>query len=461
MRKPILLCLLMMGGLLCVTSCNDKNNEFDNTGTSSAISLTGPDTAYMGDSITFTFKVSSEGIHLNQSKVQLWFGETIVSERIMTTPTPGEYSGKLFIPFMKNIPDGEVTVKLRVQNERFANDTIGKNIQIIRPQFPKLILRDAQGVAHDMLPVDGEPYKYVCKDVFIPTDLYAKIEAPKYGENGNTIIFGSADGKIMNGVSDQIDFSTDLPGTYDITFNTQTYEGTPFIKFAMNNIEFEKVDDTHYKVETDFTQGEDLDITGLKADYFNYWINPAFFDKVAGTNGKILRFRGRDGRYRLTVDKSLKYFKVEVLNGSALGDLDKGDDVIWVSGDANIGQPSYAKNNINWNGAEKMLCLAPIGGKRHQLILKANETLKVGAINFKFFQQRSTGGGFTADKISLGDTNKWFIVNAADGNIKAGTTAIVANRYYVITVDLSAGNTKAKMYVEEKTSFPEVPVAGN
>ena len=129
-------------------TCNDKNNEFDNTGTSSAISLTGPDTAYMGDSITFTFKVSSEGIHLNQSKVQLWFGETIVSERIMTTPTPGEYSGKLFIPFMKNIPDGEVTVKLRVQNERFANDTIGKNIQIIRPQFPKLILRDAQGVAH-------------------------------------------------------------------------------------------------------------------------------------------------------------------------------------------------------------------------------------------------------------------------------------------------------------------------
>ncbi|WP_321333890.1 DUF5125 domain-containing protein [uncultured Bacteroides sp.] len=454
MRKRLLLFLTAVS-LISLSSCNDKNDEFDDKGSSSVTSLTAPETAYMGDSITFNFKVSSEGIRLNQSKAQLLFGETVVSERIILTPTAGEYSGKLLIPFMKNIPDGEVTVKLRVQNERFASSTAEENIQIVRPTFPKLVLRDAEGTPHDMYPVPDQPYTYAVTDVF-PSELFATIEAPKYGENGNAIVFGSADGKIANGVTDKINFSADLDGSYQVTFNTLTYEGTPFIKFAMNNIEFEKVDDTHYKVETDLTQGQDINITGLKADYPNYWINPAIFDKIAGTNGKTLRFRGRDGKYRLTVDKNLKFFKVEAMNGSALADLTKGDDVIWCIGDGNIGQPSYSKNNINWSTGDKVLCLAPLGNGLHQLILKANETIKVGNINFKFYYQRGWGTEFTADKISLGDDTTWFRVNAADGNIRGGTTPLIAGKYYVITVDMSAGPTKAKMYVEEKDSFPEV-----
>lgn len=455
MRKQILLNLMLVVGFFCAASCNDENDDFDDKGSSTIHSLTGPETAYMGDSIAFSFKISSSGSRLNQSKIQLLFGETIVSERILLTPDAGEYSGKVLIPFMKNIPNGEVAIKLRIQNERFANAFTETSIQVTRPLFSKLILKDNEGRTYDMYPVSGNPHTYTAVGNF-PSELFATIEAPKYGDNGNTMTFGSVDGKISNGVTDLINFSADIDGEYEVTFNTLTYEGTPFIKFAMNEMEFEKIDDTRYKVETEFVYGQDINITGLKADYANYWINPAFFDTVKNTNGKTLRFRGRDGKYRLTVDKTLLYFRVEVMSGGALANLSNGDDVIWVIGDSNIGQPSFSKNGINWSTGEKVICMTPIGNGKHQMVLKTGETIKKDNINFKFFYQKGWGVEFTADKISLADASPWFIVNSSDGNIKKGSASLADGKYYIVTVDISSGASKAKLYTEEADSFPEI-----
>ncbi|WP_291528446.1 DUF5125 domain-containing protein [Bacteroides sp. UBA939] len=457
MRKQILLCWAMIAGFFCITSCNDKNDEFDDKGSCTINSFEGPETAYMGDSINFNFQIAGDGIQLNQSKIQLFFGETIVSERIMLTPTAGGYSGKLLIPFMKNVEDGSVDLKLRIQNERFANAVNERNIRIIRPLFPKLILKDANGVAREMLPSAEDPYKYIVTDIF-PSQFFATIEAPKYGQNGNAMVFGNSDGKIANGVSNLIEFTADIDGEYPITFNTKTYEGTPFIKFALNDVEFETIDNTRAKVEMNLKQGQDIQITGLKADYANYWVNPAFFRKVKDTNGKTLRFMGRDGKYRVTVDKSLKYFRVEVMNasGTAIANLANGDDVIWSIGDGNIGQPSFSKNGISWSTGEKVICLAPLGNGKHQLVLEAGTNIKAGSINFKFFYQKGWGVEFTSDKISLEDQSKWFRVNSGDGNIRGGDAALINGKFYIVTVDISEGPTKTKMYVEEADGFDEV-----
>lgn len=448
---------MMVAGLFCTTSCNDKNDEFDAKGNCSIHSFEGPEMAYMGDSIAFDFQIAGSGIQLNQSKIQLFFGETMVSERVMLTPSEGKYSGNLLIPFIKDMEDGSVDLKLRIQNERFANAVNERTIKVVRPLFPKLILRDADGVAHEMQPTIGDPYKYTVTDVF-PSELYATIEAPKYGENGNAMVFGSSDGKITNGSNDQINFTADIDGEYTVTFNTKTYEGTPFIKFALNDVEFESIDNTRSKVEMELKQGKDIQITGLKADYANYWVNPAFFRKVKGTDGKTLRFMGRDGKYRVTVDKSLKYFRVEAMNaaGTDIADLSKGDDAIWCIGDGNIGQPSFSKNAINWSTGEKVIALAPLGNKKHQMVLEAGQSIKKDNINFKFFYQKGWGVEFTADKISIDDGSTWFIVNGSDGNIKKGTTSITNEKFYVITVDISEGPTKAKMYAEEVDGFDEV-----
>ncbi len=453
MRRQFLLCLMMTAALFGVSSCNDKTDEFDDPGTSSIISLEGPSTAFMGDSISFSFDISSTGVRLNQSKVQLFYGETIVSERIMLTPKEGQYSGKILIPFMKNIPDGTVNVKLRIQNERFAHAELIKDIAITRPNFSKLILRGEDGKTYDMLPVAGKSHTYAVTDDF-PSEYNAKIEAPKYGTNGNTMVFGTMDSKITNGVDGLINFEADNQG-YEITFNTLTYEGTPFIKFAVNDVEFEKIDDNKSKVEMEFTQGQDINITGLKADYANYWINPAFFDIVKNTNGKTLRFRARTGKYRLTVDKSLKYFKVDVMNGNALADL-SSFDVLWCVGDGNIGFPSYSKNKINWSTANA-ICLAPMGDKRHEIVLQKGVT--INTVNYKFYGNNNWGNEFVSTKISLGDTNPWFKVNSDpsnNGNINASSTTLVTNYYYRVIVDLSGGNSNAKLYATEVVSIPEV-----
>lgn len=456
MGKPILLCLMMAAGLFCVTSCNDKSDEFDDKGNSSIISLTGPENAYMGDSIAFNFQISSNGPRPNQSKVQLLFDETIVSERIMLTPDAGTYSGKVLIPFLKNIPDGTITVKLRIQNERFVNAVASKDIQIIRPKFPELILKVSDGRELPMKPSeDGYTYKVTGS---FDNELYATIIAPKYGQNGNAMIFGSLDGKISNAGIDNINFSSDTQGEYEVTFNTRTFEGTPFIKFALNDMEFEKMDDNNFKVDRDFRQGEHIHITGLKADYANYWINPAFFAKVKGTNGKTLKFLARDGKYRVTVVKTagIKHFKVQVMNeaGTGLGVLTKGDDALWCNGDANIGQPSFSKNGCNWSTA-KSICFAPMGNGIHKLILKKAETINTR--NFKLY----SGSGFEAEfkkanYKSFADMRPYFDIPADDGNIKSGTAGLIDGKYYVITVDVSEGQTKAIASCVEVNDFPEV-----
>lgn len=457
MKRQISLCL-MMATFLGVTSCNDKKQDFDDTGNSSVISLSGPESAYMGDSIAFNFQIGSSDARLNQSKVQLLFDKTIVSERVMLTPNEGNYTGKIAIPFMKNIPDGTIKVKLRIQNERFSSVTSEIDIKISRPQYSKLVLRDNQGKAHDMLPVVGQPHTYAVTDIF-PGELFATIEAPKYGENGNEMVFGNVDGKISNGSDEEINFSGDIDGEYKVTFNTLTYEGTPFIKFAINDIGFEKIDDYKYKVETEFKMGQTISITGLKGDYAQYWINPAFFSKVKGTNGTLLKFKGKDGKYRLTVDKTLKYFRVETMVGNALAELSKGHDVVWCIGDAGIGQPSFSKNGIGWTAGEKDICLTPIGNGRHQLVLETGKTLKKDVFTFKFFYQRGWGAEFTTDKISLIDKSPWFAISPtepASGNFVKGSKSIVDGKFYIITVDISAGNNKAKMSVEEMSDFEEV-----
>lgn len=461
MKKTYVLASLLCSAMLGVISCNDTNEEFEEKGKCSIVHFQGPEQAYMGDSITFQFEVSGGGdVDLNQSKLQLYYGDKIVSERIIVTPKSGEYTGKLLVPFIKNMGDSEVNLKLRLQNTRFTNVVSEKKIVVMRPQFPKLILRDNNGQTYDMLPSKDNPYEYSVTDYF-PSELYATIEAPKYGENGNDIVFGSSDGKITNGTSFPINFTADIDGIYTVTFNTLTFEGAPFVKFAMNDIEFTKVDELHFKIETELKQGQDIQITGLKADYENYWVNPAFFRKVKGTEGRTLRFMGRDGLYRLTVDKNVKYFRVEVMNaaGTDIADLRNGDDVIWCIGGGGIGQPSYGSNPVNWTPGDKVICLAPIGNGKHQLVLEPGVTINKYDVNFKFFFQRNWGEEFKSARLTMLSGFDWFRINPGpndDGNIMGTGTLLKDGYYYVLTVDMSEGYDKSKFSVEEVQGFDEV-----
>lgn len=181
MKKHYLLCL-MAGSLIGVSSCNDKNDEYDDVGHSTIVSLNGPESVYMGDSIKFTFNVADDGeIPLSTSKIQLFYGNEVVSERIVLTGKSGTYTGKILVPLMKNIPDGDATLKVRVQNARYASDVKEMDVAVSRPSYPYLLLKTEEGAEHRMMPVSGKPNTYAVTGQF-KAEQNAYIVAPKYGE---------------------------------------------------------------------------------------------------------------------------------------------------------------------------------------------------------------------------------------------------------------------------------------
>lgn len=451
--------LMVTSAIICLSSCNDKNDDFDDTGSSQVVSVEAPSTVYMGDSIQVNYSIKTSGIKANQSKIQLYVDSQLVSERIMLTPHDGDYSGKIAVPFTKNTPDQKVTVRVRTQNERFAAATADQTIEMERPKYDHLTLIDSEGNSHTMLPSSDNPYLYSVTDNF-PSELYATIVAPAYGQNGNEVVFGYSDGVITNGTNSQINFSADEDGRYTVTFNTKTYEGTPFIKFAVNGTEFTKVDNNNSKVDMDLTQGETIEITGLKSDYAKYWINPTFFDIIKGTNGKKLRFRGVNGKYRIVCDKSNLYFRVLPLSadGSNLANLSNGESAIYLIGNGSVGMPSYKQNKSNWSPKEtNTMAFCQVKDNIYEIILEGGVNVNPSDINFKFYYNWTWGDEFTAGNYANAEgLQPYFRVNGSDGNIRQGNTGIKSGKFYIITMDLTNGPKKVVASCKEVDSIPEV-----
>lgn len=473
LRESSLMLLIVAGA--CLSSCNDRNDEFDDKGSSQVTALNAPPLAYMGDSIQFSYGINASGARPNQSKLQLYIGDELASERIMLTPQPGEYKGKLFIPFRKNLADQDVTIKLRIQNELFANATAQTTMKIERPKFTNIYFEAADGTTYPMTLADGSDYTYTTGDQPFPGSISGVFRAAAYGDNGNEIIFGNADGKIMNGITDPINFTTgeDNPDPYPICFNTFNYEGSPFVKFAVNiNNEVVEFDGNgmganQYKADINIKQGADLYITGLKKDeYADYWINPAFLDKVKGYDnlggeGSKLRWRAKDGRYRIICDKGFKYFRIYPLNaaGNGMADRRNGDDVFWIIGNNGVGFPSYAQNNSNWNTSErKSIALAPVADNVYEVVFQGGVTINPNSINWKLFWQAGwgteTGNSDYQTLVCEGLPVFDLAAQSDNGNVGKGSYTMKQGYYYRVHLDMTSG--KFKWTCEELETLPEV-----
>lgn len=264
----------------------------------------------------------------------------------------------------------------------------------------------------------------------------------------------------MNGVKTKIEFTADTDGEYEISFNTMTFEGTPFVKFALNEVEFNKQDDNNWFVDMELEQGQEIQITGLKSDYANYWVDPSFFDIKKNTNKKVLKFRAMNGKYKVTVNKAMKYFNVEPLNGTDLStfDKEKGEGALWMIGGGGIGKPSYTTNGINWD-PRNAFCATPIAKGKYQLILEAGKTINPTDINFKYFGQK--GWGFEMASAYVTTDSPYIRVNAEqgnDGNIFSDTKEFTEGKFYIVTLELPSAfpSSPGVITVEETDQIPEV-----
>lgn len=497
--------------------------------------------AHFADSIKFSAKVSdADGIALSTLKAKLYYNEDMVAETVIRTKTFGEYEGKIYAPFYADIPDGTATLQLVLQNINFTIVEQEFPVALSRPDYPSIKFISA-GQEY-VLPKTG-------KNQYAVTDNFAqKMEgyflAPALGADGNDVTFGLDNGNIKEGTTSLITLSSQLPGSYEISFNTMTYEAAPMITVTINGTELQVVEGTdsssakimaekdqelkfegfgdittwtfdpptlvsvadrvifqgnsgEYEFVADFATKEitmtfvpptddrrvngvvpqyiDQSTSGVKLtlaqnanvefedfeDFGSYWFNPSYF--AGSGTGNVLRFRAIDGDYRILLvsTANYKYITVEALNSEGNPATLQGDGTgaIWIIGNG-IGLPSWSLNQVEWNTG-KALCMAPIGGKKYQIVVTGGpdadapigQTIKGSDINFKFFHQKDWGGEFNSTTLTT-SSDIIFVGNGTNGRDNgnlgiADGKSLETGVSYSLTVDVSAGNDNAVLTVEK------------
>lgn len=402
--------------------------------------------ACFGDSLRFGIKATDNEVPLSTIHADLYFGSEKVSEQVIRTKVSGEvYECCVYIPYIANIPDGQATLNLTLQNINFTTTQQALGINLTHADYPQLTFKADNGNEYTM--VRDSQYNYSVTDNF-DQEMKGTIIAPAIGEYGNEIIFGYEGSEIkVNGMG-SIPFSNSAAGNYTISFNTYSFEGAPFVELSINGELLSYLTDTSSSVDLNLSKGDPITFDGFP-NFEEWWLNPDYFqDNGNGTYS----FMAYDGNYRIIADTQLKYFSVVKLSGGQPATLNEdGTGAVWILGDG-IGYPSLS-NAPSWNPG-KGICMAPTSDKTYQVTVVGGRNIDASSINFKFFGQDGWGTELTGDMLksesNLIGVGKGQDVNGHDsGNLflEDGVTLDV-NGIYVITLDLTGGINNAILRVD-------------
>lgn len=451
--KYILPVALVMPALLW--SCNDDEELFGNPVIDYRDAT---ETAHFGDSLAFTVNAADAEVPLSTLKARLYYGDEMVEETVIRTKDSGkDYSGKIYLPYFANVPDGTATLKLVLQNINFTITEKEYPITITHADFPYLTLRTEDGTEYRMDKTGADTYAVSNR---FPQKVKAFIVTPKVGANGNELVFGYENSQVTIGSENAIPFSSSRGGKFTIQLNTRTFEASPFVVLKINGQELESIDENTAKIDLDLTKGQVITPEGF-ANLGDWWIDSDWFSRNAdGT----LTFQAMSGSYRLIADQKLQYFRVEtLLNGEPASLQADGTGALWVIG-ADFGKPGVGSNETGWT-TEKAVCMAPVADKVYQMTLVGGKTVKTTSTNFKFYgDAMSWGNEFKHDRLTTTST----LIGVGEGDgvhddgnlyLRDGVT-LKDNVIYVFRVDFTAGQSNAVLTVTEagEQPFEEKPV---
>lgn len=451
--KYILPVALVMPALLW--SCKDDDEPFGNPVIDYRDAT---ETAHFGDSLAFTVNAADAEVPLSTLKAQLYYGDEMVEETVIRTKESGkDYSGKIYLPYFANVPDGTATLKLVLQNINFTISEKEYPVKITHPDFPYLTLRTEEGTEYRMAKTGADTY--AVSDRF-PQKMKAFIIAPKVGENGNELVFGYENSQVKIGAESAIPFSSSRGGKFAIELNTRTFAASPFSVLKLNGQELESIDDNTARVDMALSNGQVITPEGF-SNFGDWWIDPDWFSR---NDDGSMTFKAMGGNYRLIADQKLQYFRVEtLLNGKPASLQADGTGALWVIG-ADFGKPGVGANETGWV-TEKAVCMAPVADKVYQMTLVGGKTVKTSSTNFKFYgDAMSWGNEFKHDRLTSNST----LIGVGDGTpghddgnlyLLDGVT-LKDNVIYVFRVDFTAGVDKAVLSVTEEGEqpFEEKPI---
>ena len=392
---------------------------------------------------------------LSTLKAQIFFDDEMVAEEVIRTKTDGTYKGAVTLPFYKNIPDGEATLRLVGQNIRFGQTTVERPLAVSRPKpaYLNFVLND---VEYRMEPT-GNDYEYAVTDDF-PQKPQGYISTPELDDAGSVVTFGydTETAGIVADSTDPIPYANSNAGEFTITFNLKTFEGSPFIKLLFDGTEMTMLDNDNYYIVTTLTQNQAYTLTGV-ADFADWNVDLDFFERKNASNPEELSFLPMTGMYKVTANFKHSYLKIEAMKSATeLATLnDDGSGAIWAIGGTEVGKPTL-KNAYGWSPEDGGMCLARVADKKYQLTLVAGISINASSFDFKFFHQKTWGGEFGGKDITTASD----IVKISDsGNLGLveGKTLDLGG-IYRFTVDVTGGNTAAVLTVE-KIGEQELPPA--
>ena len=403
------------------------------------------ESADMGGRLTFSVDVSDSDFALSTVKAKLCFDQDVVSDTTIRTKEAGIYDGWLDVPFMKDIPNGNAALVFEAQNvgQAITRDTV------------------YVGRQYRMEPA-GEKYVYAVEGDF-PPQCSASIESAPVPGTQNVLHFGWESGAVELDAEGMIPFSYSSTG-YTITFNTLTFEASPFVTMEINGTATTLTDNGDYEAVVSLTQGGRIEVTGYGQGFADWTIDPDFIETVDESG--VFKFLPVDGLYKITMEVDDKFFRFEAMKSQTeLATLNSdGSGAVWLIGSPCVGKPTTAQG-ASWNPEAGGLCLAQMSKGVHQITLVAGLQLTAGEIDFKFFHQKTWGGEFGGGTMTT--DSPLVTIGESDGNIHLAEGVTLENGgVYRFTVDLTAAtadNSGANMVMSgavlkvEKVGEQEIP----
>lgn len=414
------------------------------------------ESAVFGGAIHFEASLN-DPIPLSTLKAQVYFDDEMVAETVIRTKANGTYDGSVVLPFYRNVPSGNATLVILGQNIQFGLTRVEQTVAVERPDTDHLIyvLDDKEYTMERT----GE-YQYAVTDVF-PQKPKGYIRTPELDEDGNFVTFGYADGNIVAGSVDAIPFSNSNAGEYTITFNSFSFEGSPFTKLLFNGSEMTMLDDDNYFFVTTLTHNSEYELTGI-SDFETWNVDMDYFERTQ--EGK-LKFLPMSGLYKVTANFEFSYLQIEAMKSATeLASLNEdGTGAIWAVG-GGMGKPNL-KNGDNWDMGSKGRCLAPVAKGKYQITLVGGVSINVSAFDFKFFWIKDWNKGeYVVDPLTNGNpygtisTTSPLLKLSSGGNLGlADGQKLELGGVYRFTVDVSGGRVNAALTVEKIGNQPLPP----
>ena len=438
----------------CTTACKDDPELLTTDVGPEMTAVSSDASGVFGGKVGFEATMTDR-YALSTLKAQVFFDDEMVAEEVIRTKENGTYSGTVTLPFYKNVPDGEATLRLVGQNVRFGQTFVERPLAASRPKPDHLVF--VLGEQEYRMEPTGVDYEYAVTADF-PQKPQGYITTPDLDGQGSVVTFGysSEQGGIVSDSTEPIPFANSNAGEFTVTFNLKSFEGSPFIKLLFNDAEMTMVDNDNYSIVTTLTQNQTYTLTGV-SDFADWDIDRDFFERADASNPEALTFLPMSGMYKVTANFKHSYLRIEAMKSATeLATLNEdGSGAIWAIGGMSVGKPTL-KNAASWSPEQGGMCLARVADKKYQLTFVAGVSIDASSFDFKFFHQKTWGGEFGGDDISTASD----LVKISDsGNLGlAEGKTLDLGGIYRFTVDISGGNTAAVLTVE-KVGEQELPPA--